>query len=470
MKQQLICILLVIAVFGGTVVRAQQPADSMISNRLLAGIDEKISKTGNLLDKQTAKWLRRIEKSEANLQKRTGKTDSVAAKKIFSQTLSRVKSIQESINAKAFVLGKSPLHDYLPGLDSLNACLGFLNNNPQLLKSKEAFATALKNFNSLKARLKTTEDLKAYIKDRQAYLNELLRHYDLKKYLGRYNKSVNGYLQCIADIKATLNDAAKMEQLVLQQLKRLPAFARFMSENSFLQGLFAQPGGMTANNSLFQNRNAVNSLLQQRAVGGGANAATMLQNATAAARQQLSQLRQRLAAHSGVLNTTDFEPVGAKKKTLLQKLEYGVNLQFDKRKDFFPVTSNMAVQVGYKPNVKSVIGAGFNYKMGLGQGWQKISITHEGCGFRGYLKWSIKGNWNVYGGYEQNHLRAFENYRTLFAGANPWQKSGLVGITKTMKPVRKVKAEVQLLYDFLNYRTFGTGKPLVLRFGYVINR
>jgi hypothetical protein len=63
-----------------------------------------------------------------------------------------------------------------------------------------------------------------------------------------------------------------------------------------------------------------------------------------------------------------FKPNNQKNKNFLQRLEYGANIQSQKATNFFPVTSDLGLSVGYKLNDKSIIGIGASYKIGLGRG------------------------------------------------------------------------------------------------------
>jgi hypothetical protein len=65
-------------------------------------------------------------------------------------------------------------------------------------------------------------------------------------------------------------------------------------------------------------------------------------------------------------------------------------MQTQKATNYFPVTSDLGLSLGYKLNDKSVIGFGASYKVGMGRAWNHISITSEGAGLRSFVDWKIK--------------------------------------------------------------------------------
>lgn len=119
--------------------------------------------------------------------------------------------------------------------------------------------------------------------------------------------------------------------------------------------------------------------------------------------------------------------------------------------------------IDWRLNKKSVLGGGLNCKLGMGEGWNSIRLTHEGIGLRTFVKWKIKTGWALAGGYEWNRQNGFMNYWNLFVQPG-WQKSGTLDVTKTFRAGKKLNGEFQILYDLLNKT--GTGLPLVFRFGY----
>ena len=130
-------------------------------------------------------------------------------------------------------------------------------------------------------------------------------------------------------------------------------------------------------------------------------------------------------------------------------MEYGGNVQSERARMMFPVTSDIGLSVGYKLNDKSVVGVGVSYKLGLGTGWNNIRFSNEGAGIRSFIDYKIKRSLFISGGYEQNYRTVFYSLDQL-RGLNGWQSSGLVGLSKKYNVSKKLKGNVQLLWDFLS--------------------
>jgi hypothetical protein len=129
---------------------------------------------------------------------------------------------------------------------------------------------------------------------------------------------------------------------------------------------------------------------------------------------------------------------------------------------------DVGLSLGYKLNPRSVIGVGIAYKFALGESWKNIDWTHEGVGLRSFIDWRMteaggklfKGLW-LTGGFEMNYWSRIAGNATWKELA--WQKSGLMGVTKTLKFKRK-EGKVQVLYDFMQKNT----NRIYIRFGYKI--
>ncbi|MBL0267857.1 MAG: hypothetical protein IPP99_04060 [Chitinophagaceae bacterium] len=121
-----------------------------------------------------------------------------------------------------------------------------------------------------------------------------------------------------------------------------------------------------------------------------------------AAQSQLNDLKSKILKAGGGSSDAEmpegFKPNNQKTKSFLQRLEYGANVQTQRATNYFPVTSDLGLSLGYKLNDKSVIGIGASYKLGLGRGWNNISVSHQGVGIRSYVDWKIKGSFWISGG------------------------------------------------------------------------
>jgi hypothetical protein len=229
-----------------------------------------------------------------------------------------------------------------------------------------------------------------------------------------------------------------------------------------------------------QTRSSVQGMIQQRIAAGGPNAMATIHQNLSMAQAEMIKLKEQIA--KSPLSTgegvggevSDFKPNSQKTKPLWQRLEYGFNVQFDKSNYLIPTTANMALTLGYKLNDCGAIGFGINYKLGMGN-IQHIHLSHQGVGFRSYLDWKAPaflpslggagGGLYISGGYEMNYNSAFKNIEQL-KNYDAWQRSALLGISKKYKISKKVKGNMQLLYDFLARDHVPVSQPVIFRMGY----
>ena len=185
-----------------------------------------------------------------------------------------------------------------------------------------------------------------------------------------------------------------------------------------------------------------------------------------AAQSELQQLKDKISKYgSADADIPNFKPNDQKTKTFLQRLEYGMNIQFGSSNNLFPATSDIALTLGYKLNTNGTIGFGASYKIGLGSGWDNIKFSSQAIGLRSYIDWKVGRKFYVSGGYEQNYNTGFRNIEQLKNYA-AWQTSGLVGISKKMQIRGKKNEKFQVMYDFFCYRHVPITQPFVFRTGF----
>ncbi|HEY8967538.1 MAG TPA: hypothetical protein VIM64_00560, partial [Puia sp.] len=151
-----------------------------------------------------------------------------------------------------------------------------------------------------------------------------------------------------------------------------------------------------------------------------------------------------------------------------RRLEFATDVQFGKSTNYLPATTDFAVMAGYKLSGRSSLGVGLTYKLGLGNGWNKIRLSNEGLGFRTYLKVKLKSNFFLQGSGEWNYLTAFESIRQLH-DANAWQASALLFLGKSYHIRKKLSGNIQLGYDLLYRQHQPISSPVLFRLGYNFN-
>jgi hypothetical protein len=474
--------LLVSLWLSALVLKAQDIAKIIqpVPEQYIKVVSQKVERIEEKLDKKSQKALDQYKKQEAKIIKKLFRLDSSAAKQLLETSRARFQQLEEKL--------KNPgkLSQYIPGFDSLSTSLNFLQANNQFVSQakevKEKLGDAISKVDALKVQLQKAETIKQFLKERKELLKQSLEKLGLVKELKQLNKQVYYYAQQLNEYKTILKDPKKIERKALELLSKTKLWKEFFRKNSMLASLFRLPGGdpndpaNMASLAGLQTRAQVNNLIQTQITAGGPNARQQLQQNLQAAQSQLNQLKNKVLQMGGGNSDADpdsyrepkgFKPNNQKTKTFMQRLEYGANIQSQKATNFFPVTSDIGLSLGYKLNDKSVIGIGASYKLGWGSGWNNIRLSSQGVGLRSFMDIKLKGSFWISGGYEQNYRTAFTGFDQL-RNRSSWQQSGLIGISKVVSLKTKLfkKTRLLLLWDMLSYQQVPRTQPVVFRVGY----
>lgn len=452
---------------------ASQAQDSSVQNlqhlpvRYIAKIDDKIDQYSSRITKRTQKALEKLSRWENKTQKLLQKINPQAVQQLFGNGQTTFTTLLNKIK-EGKTIAENYQTQYNEYKDKLTNSLGYLEQQKDHLDKKllQPLNTATKKFDALEKDIQNSEALEAFIKERKKQLIDgSIQYIGKSKYLQKIDKESYYYIETLKNYKQLFSEPKKAEELALKILNKIPAFTKFLQQNSQLASMFRMPGSTIDAQSLagLQTRSSVNSLIQDRISAAGPNAQAQITQNIQQAQQQLQQLQDKLL-QSGKSSSTDelpnFKPNEQKTKTFKQRIELGSNFQFGKSNSFLPATANIGVSVGYKLNDKSIIGLGASYKLGLGS-IQRISITHQGIGLRSFVDWKVKKEFFISGGYEMNYQAQFNSY-------DNWQQSGLIGLSKKINIKTKwfKGTKLQLLYDVL-YRTHvPVSQPVVFRVGY----
>ena len=433
--------------------------------KYLSQVKQKSMRVEQQVNKRADKALSRLLRQEKKMKARLWKVDSVAAGNIFSKSIDSLGSLKAGLKNK--VTGKLPLGNSY--LDSLGNSLKFLEGKSELLgASKGKLAGVTGNIESLQGKLQQAEQIKAYIREHKKQLKEQLSQYaGFTKDLQKINKEAYYYGQQINEYKSVLKDKKKAEAKAMELLKKMPAYNDFLRKNSQLASLFNL--GAAGNNTAqslegLQTRTQVEQMIQQR-LGNDPGARQAVSQQMDQARSQLNELKNKFPDLDNAGDMPDFKPNPMKTKSFLQRLEFGGNIQFQKSNRYFPTTSDIAGQVGYKFHKDGTAGIGVSYKLGMGTGWNNIAISHQGVGLRSFVDWKLKGTFFVNGGFEQNYVSTIAHADQL-KDWKGWQGSALLGISKKYKVSAKMKGNIMVLYDFLAKRNLPSTSPIKLRIGY----
>jgi hypothetical protein len=436
-------------------------------SKMFAALDKKTASVENKLDKQTDKYLSKFQKQEKKLRRKIARKDSTLATQLFD-------GVDEKYNQLRNATGNVNKYQsvYSGHLDSLSTALSFLKDNN--LTNNPALQKSLEQYKELQQKLNASDQIKKYLDQRQQLLKQQFEKLGMVKELKRFRKDVYYYQRQVREYKELFEDPNKLEAKLMEVVMKLPQFKDFFAKNSMLGSLFALPGNnnsSTASIAGLQTRAMINQSLIDR-FGSSSAITQQLQQNVQSAQGQLSGLKNKLNSYSsgsygntGAGDIPGFKPNEQKTKSFLQRLEYGANVQSQKARYFFPVTSDIGLSLGYQLNNKSSIGVGASYKLGWGNNWNNIRVSHQGIGLRSYLDWKIKGSFYFSGGYEQNY-RSLINSVDQLRNYSSWQSSALVGVSKKYSISKKMKGEMKLLWDFMSYQQVPKTQPILFRVGY----
>jgi hypothetical protein len=435
--------------------------------KFFATLDKKTSSIEQKLNKQTGRYLDKLQKHEHKLRKKLYRKDSALAKQLFD-------GVDEKYDILKKTTGTVSKYQsvYSGHLDSLSTAFNFLKD--QNLTGNPSLQNTLSHYKELQQRLNASDQIKKQLLARQQMLKEQFQKLGMVKELKKFRKGVYYYQAQVREYKELFEDPNKMEAKLMELVMKLPQFKDFFAKNSMLGSLFALPssnGNSTASLSGLQTRAMINQSLIDR-FGSSTAITQQLQQNVQSAQGQLSGLKNKLSSYSsgsygsaGEDNIPGFKANEQKTKSFLKRLEYGANVQSQKARYFFPVTSDIGLSLGYKINDKSSIGVGASYKLGWGSNWSNLKLSHQGVGLRSYLDWKIKGSFYFSGGYEQNYRSLISSIDQL-KNYSSWQTSGLIGVSKKYSISKKMKGEMKLLWDFMSYQQVPKAQPVLFRVGY----
>jgi hypothetical protein len=161
----------------------------------------------------------------------------------------------------------------------------------------------------------------------------------------------------------------------------------------------------------------------------------------------------------------NFKPNNQRVKSFWNRWELGANLQSTRSNEWLPSATQFGLSAGYKLNDRSVIGLGMAGSIGWGKSIRQIVASYEGVGARSFFDCKLKGTFWLAVGYEMNYRSSFSRIEQLNV-LREWQQSGLVGISKRYKVGKKMKGNMNLLWDYLSYSQIPRTQSIIFRFGY----
>jgi hypothetical protein len=394
----------------------------------------------------------------------------------YTALLQKLQSQGSPITGIAAVSGTT----YLPYLDSVKTSLKFLQQNKDLLANSAGWqaqaTTSLAQVNQLQNKVQATEQLQQLIRQRKEQIREALSQYThlsagLQRSYQGYSREAWTYGAQLQAYRDEINDPDKLTKRALSILNQAPGFQSFMQTHSDLSGLFTLPGGgsTTPAKALagLQTRVGVQQQLQGQVASGGPDAGQAIQQQIQSAKAKLKALQDKVSQAGGgnsSMDIPDFSPNSQKTKSILGRLEGGINIQSLPSTYALPATTDFGASLGYKLNDKNILALGISYKLGWGKDIQHMAISSQGVGLRSALQTRIKGSLSAYVGFEYNYQKIIYSVSQI-NNLHYWTRSGLIGVTKQYRINSKLKGNVQLLWDVLSYSQERT-QAILVRVGY----
>jgi hypothetical protein len=436
-------------------------------------VEKKLSKLEDKIISKSEKTLQRSQREEERIYKKQLTTkDSLVAKAKLAEIQTKYKELEEKFKNPSSIIPANA-RQYLPHLDTLKTALKFLDQQ----NANGNVKNALSKIESFETKMQQAEEIKKFIRERRDQLKQQLEQLGLVKGLKKYNKQIFYYDRQIQEYKKILSDPKKIERKAIELLSKTRVFQDFMRRNSMLASLFRMPGDPNdptyiASLAGLQTRTQVNNLIQQQVASAGPNGQAQFRQNIQQAQSQLQQLKNKVTQFGGGssddIMPEGFKPNNQRTKSFWQKWEMGVNVQSNRANGLLPVSSDLGVSAGFKPNDIFIAGVGLGGSIGWGRDIRHIAISYQGVSGRFFTELKLKGSFHAAAGFEMNYLREIRNIDQL-KDYSAWQKSGLVGLSKVVSIKSKFfkKTKLQLLWNFLSYsQRPRVSQPVLFRIGY----
>lgn len=450
---------------------------SNIDTKLIEKLDKQYKKTENRLTKQTNKWIRKLQKEEQKLKYKLARMDNAKAELVFGDI---TKSYREIENKSVLVVQHTTnIEQYIPINDSLQMAVNYLDSlqkQPPIdsVKYDTSIGKLAVSIKKLQVQFRQKDEVKKLLTQRMLLLKQQYPELKLETFDPLKNKLTN-FTTAFKDYKTFLAEPDKLEKKLLTVVRESQGFKDFFAKNSLFNSIFGSPAlaeNLSLSTTLVQTRASIQSSLQSQMSGSNVvnGAQQILLNQMNNISSQIGSLKNEIKGTINKLGKKDIPEPSANPSNNLKRgkfwnnLEYGGNIQTQKQNNYFPVTSDVALFIGYKLGTKSTVGLGSSYKLGWGKGFENINITNQGYGFRTYVDIKINKHWWLYGGYEKH----FEN-SPIELKINNWQQSGLIGLSRKIS-VKSKTITTQLLYDFLYKTQQPYRQPVVFRLGYILTK
>ncbi len=448
-----------------------------LPKKYLTDIDNKIDKYTSRVTNKTEKTLTKLAKWEVKIKSLLEKASPETAQRLFSNNqLTFATALEKYKQGQSIVTNQRK--KYNEYRDKLTTSIKYLEEQKEKLDTKlvQPLAKVKEKIGEYETAQDETDAMEQFIKERKKQLiDQGLQYLGKSKYFQKINKETYYYVETIKNYKQIFSDKQKAEETALTLLNKIPAFSKFVEENSMLASLFRRQRGVSTQGNTISNlvglqrSSSVQALIRERIAAGGPNAQQQVMQNLQQARSELGKLKDKLLKAGATSSDTElpnFKPNTQKTKTFLQRIEFGNDISISKNNKLLPGTANIALSAAYKFSDTKQLGLGIAYKAGLGN-LQHIKLTHEGIQLRSFGEMKLKKGFWFTGGWELIQNAGFKNFEQL-KGYELWQQSALIGIEKKLRINTKwfKASKISLLWDALSKNHTPVSQSFQIRFGY----
>jgi hypothetical protein len=428
------------------------------------------------ITRRADKTISKLIRQEKKLNDKLVKVDSLGNIS-FTFSIDSLKSFRKLLRNKKLQLPdqSNKLAQYTPMLDSAKCLLKYFGVNNLNSEIKGAvprgLQSSLEELTYLEKTLQCTGQLEQYIRNRKAELNSIFSKYDgLIKYNGllkKWGKEYYYYAETLKNYKTLFNYPTRVQAEVLKLANKIPAFQDFIKEHNELSALFSQTGKQDF--SGLQTRAQVNDLVNGQMTSFGSKGKELISQKIAEAQEMLSEAIGKCPAISDASAMPDFKPNNQKTKTLLQRIEFGMDFQFNRKTQALPTSASTGFSIGYKLTDKASLGAGVSTDLNIGRSWKHPEPTADHLCFRSFAEYNIAKEFYVRGGWERQFTQTISNIDYLDQKGF-YRESALLGISRKLGLPGKIpftkksmNGRVMIMYDFLYHRHVPATPAIVFR-------
>lgn len=422
--------------------------------------------------------------------------DALYSHKRFENTCDREKNYEPGL--------------YRPEIDTLTLAVSFLDSKSNgeggncLCPHLKSVKAASEN---LKLELKRSELITNYIQERTNYLTRTLADTPFAQFqMNSISHSLHYYKAQIAEFNAIFADRSKIENLIFSKLLANSQFSAFVNAQGQLalpNTVNATPAKLSISQLLAEAPKATTDITSAILSKSDVNRVEIKELVTDAGTDMLSGLdslgsksldlvedteRDSLSTKGHVQNEIVkknkekvWKPNPLKTKRFIDRLNWGLNFQADRRNNLFPLSGTLAINTSYQVHRNANIGMASSYIIGFSR---YVPFTNEqipvirsfqsnGINFRSFIDFKLRGAIYFQCNLEKNYRKGSytsRDYSLFDLRSYDFQSTSFLGGLKIKYPSsnKLSKPTLEILYDFLSPKN---GQPaLVFRVGVEFSR